>query len=44
MIVYEHADKAYERKIPLGVARLITYITQTALFAPAYFRDTVNVP
>lgn len=44
MIVYEHADKAYERKIPLGVARLITYITQTASFAPAYFRDTVNVP
>ncbi len=44
MVVYDHGDKSYERKIPLWVARLITYITETAEFAPAYFRDTVNTP
>lgn len=43
-VLYNHAKQFYERKIPLGVARLITYITQTPDFSPAYFRNTVKVP
>ena len=34
----------YSRKIPLGVARLITYMLGNAAFAPRYFKDLVNVP
>ncbi len=42
--VFNHGDFRYARKIPLWVARLITYILSTATFAPSYFQDLVNVP
>lgn len=42
--IYEQQQEHQERKIPLGVARLITYILQTPHFAPKYFRDTVYTP
>lgn len=42
--IFEHGDFLYARKIPLGVSRLITYILQTPLFAPRYFRSTTEVP
>jgi hypothetical protein len=33
----------YGRQIPLGVARLITYVLSTASFAPKYFSDLIRV-
>ncbi len=43
-VVFDHGDFSYARKIPLWVARLITYVLETAAFAPSYFQDLVNVP
>lgn len=34
----------YGRKIPLGVARLITYVLGNATFAPNYFEELIRVP
>jgi penicillin-binding protein 1C len=42
--VFDHGDFMYGRKIPLWVARLITYVLETPAFAPSYFQDLVNVP
>ncbi len=42
--IFEHGEFSYVRQIPLWVARLITYILETPLFAPGYFRSTTQVP
>lgn len=43
-IVFDHGEFMYSRKIPLWVARLITYTLETAAFAPGYFRELIEVP
>ncbi len=44
MTIYDAQDIKRTRIIPLGVARLVTYMLQTAEFWPSYFRDTIRVP
>lgn len=43
-VVFDHGDFMYGRKIPLWVARLITYILGNESFAPNYFQELVRVP
>ena len=43
-VVFDHGDFTYSRKIPLGVARLITYVLWNATFAPNYFGELIRVP
>jgi penicillin-binding protein 1A len=42
--IFDHGDFMYWRKIPLWVARLITYMLETPAFAPSYFQDLIRVP
>ena len=43
-VLFDHADFMYGRKIPLWVARLITYILSNVDFVPSYFRETILTP